>query len=453
MSERIEPRVLKGFRDFLPADELRRREIVRKLEEVFLSYGYKPIDTPVLEYSEILLGKGGGETDKQVYRFNDHGDRDVALRFDLTVPFARYMARYGRELPLPFKRYHIGKVWRGENTQRGRYREFMQCDFDTVGTGHPDADFETLMLINDCFEALRVGRLTIRYSHRGLFNIFLETLGIAGNAVEIMRTVDKLAKIGEEEVRSSLTGLSGEKAAETILEYIRIEDDFDSTLEKMERLAAGEKDAAGDAGDTAGNHAEAPAERLRRIKGMLEEVGIGDRFVLDPSITRGLDYYTGIVYETFLDELPEYGSMCSGGRYDNLAALYTKQHLPGVGASIGVDRLMAALEELGEKASHRDVPDVAIINIDESLAGHYHAIARALRREGLSCDVFFEKRRIPAQFNHAEKLGARVALICGEDEKKDNAVNIRDLIKRESYDGLHLSEAVERISRILNGPT
>ncbi len=457
MSERIEPRVLKGFRDFLPSEELARREIEKVLESVFRSYGYKPIDTPVLEYAEILLGKGGGETDKQVYRFTDHGDRDVAMRFDLTVPFARYMARYGKSMPLPFKRYHIAKVWRGENTQRGRYREFMQCDFDTVGTEHPDSDFETLMLIHDCFEALGIENVTIRLSHRGIFNNFLATLGISGHSVEIMRTVDKLAKIGEEEVHSLLGELVGEDAAERILEYIRVEDDFETTLEKLARLSTGEtahaESNSGRTGSDESNVGSNPVARLERIKKLLDQTGIGYCFVLDPSITRGLDYYTGIVYETFLTDLPEYGSVCSGGRYDDLASLYTKQHLPGVGASIGLDRLIAALEELGNEQRFGSVPEVAIINLDEALSGHYHSLARTLRKAGLSCDVFFEKRKIPAQFSHAEKLGSRVAVICGESEKSNNTVNIRDLEKRESYDNLDLSAAIERIRRILNGST
>jgi histidyl-tRNA synthetase len=308
MANKIEPRVLKGFR-------------------VFRSFGFMPIDTPTLEYTEILLGKAGGETEKQVFRFTDEGGRDVAMRFDLTVPFARFMAEHHDELGLPFKRYHIAKAWRGEKPQRGRYREFYQCDFDCVGADTELADFEILSLMVASLKALDLSAFKIRLSHRGLFNRFLDHNGVAAHSVEILRMVDKLRKIGEDEVKALLSELAGAEKASLILEFIKSSGDFETTLAKLEALSGG---------------GGPDSARLRAIHALMEKTGLSGYFVLDPSITRGLDYYTGLVFETFLDALPSIGSVCSGGRYDNLASLYTDQKLPGVGASIGMDRLLAA---------------------------------------------------------------------------------------------------------------
>ncbi len=289
MAKLIEPKVLKGFRDMLPDREAARLAIVRKLADVFRSHGFAPIDTPVLEYAEVLLGKGGGETDKQVYRFTDHGGRDVAMRYDLTVPFARFMAAHLGELALPFKRWHAAKAWRGENTQRGRYREFLQVDFDTVGTDSVSADLEILLLIRESFLALGLGGVKVYYAHRGVFNAFLTRLGLAEKSVEVLRTIDKERKIGPERTRELLTEVAGAGMADRILAFARIEDTTATTRAKL-------AEAAG---------ADAPGiERLAAIGSALENLGVAETFVLDPSITRGLDYYTGVVYETFLDRLP-----------------------------------------------------------------------------------------------------------------------------------------------------
>jgi histidyl-tRNA synthetase len=299
MSELITPRVLKGFRDSLPEAEIDRKNLTDRLEMAFRGFGFVPIDTPALEYSEILLRKSGGETEKQVYRFTDNGARDVALRFDLTVPFARFMAEHWNELYLPFKRYHIAKVWRGENTQRGRYREFFQCDFDIVGSDCAAADFEILLLIQASMEILGVNKFCVRLSHRGIFNRFLDRLGVRHESMEILRIVDKLGKAGEEEVLSLLEGIAGKENAKAVLSYCRGEGDFLSTLAAMEKASGGVSEES---------------TRLRVLYSSIKEIGIEGFFILDPSITRGLDYYTGIVYETFLDEMPEIGSVCSGGR-------------------------------------------------------------------------------------------------------------------------------------------
>ncbi|MFW6234972.1 MAG: histidine--tRNA ligase, partial [Spirochaetota bacterium] len=294
---RIEPRVLKGFRDVLPEQELVRRRLTADLEKGFRSFGYVPIDTPILEYTEILLGKGGGETDKQIFRFTDHGQRDVALRFDLTVPFARYMAAHQNELYLPFRRYHIGKAYRGENTQRGRFREFIQCDFDIVGTDTASADTDILLTVSRAFEILGVPDITVHVAHRGLFNRFLSRIEAAEHSEEVLRTVDKLRKVGVEQTEKSLAELLDPDRARQVMEYVTAGETFEITLGRLEELAGGPGE------DTA---------RMRTVFEALSETGTAGTIRYDPSITRGLDYYTGIVFETFLNDLPSIGSVCSG---------------------------------------------------------------------------------------------------------------------------------------------
>jgi len=436
MSGYIEPKVLKGFRDSLPEQEILKRNTIRALEQVFSAFGFVPIDTPVLEYTEVLLGKGGGDTDKQVYRFTDHGGRDVAMRFDLTVPFARYGAAHEAELYLPFKRYHIAKAYRGENTQRGRYREFTQCDFDTIGTDSVSADFEILLVMERSFSALGIPEVTFRISHRGAFTGFLSTIGASESAVEILRTVDKLAKIGRDEVQRLLSEILAPRTqnAARILEFIERGATNAETLARMGKLAGN------------GNPG---IERLERLFNLIDETGLSERFILDPSITRGLDYYTGIVYETFLNDLPGIGSVCSGGRYDNLASLYTKTKLPGVGSSIGLDRLLAALEELGTARERRSDTDLLILCLDDSMHGHYHALARRFRDSGVRTEVFFEKRKLPAQFQYAEKKGIPLVLFCGPEEKERGGMNVRVLASRESAEGLSFPEAISFVKERL----
>ena len=431
MSDLIEARVLKGFRDFLPEAEIERRLLTETLEKTFRSFGFVPIDTPALEYAEILLGKGGGETEKQVYRFQDHGGRDVALRFDLTVPFARFMAEHKAELPLPFKRYHISKVWRGENTQRGRYREFTQCDFDTVGTEAAASDFEILLMMRESLRAIGVGDVTIRMSHRGVFNRFLTRLGLSGKSVEILRTVDKLAKIGRDETLTLLAEIAGREHGEEILAFIEPKATFEETLAAMTAAAGGTCPET---------------ERLAALRAFMIDMGVADVFVLDPSITRGLDYYTGVVYETFLNDLPEIGSVCSGGRYDDLASLYSKERLPGVGASIGLDRLIAALETLNRTRRAAGFAHVAVACVDESLGGRYQAIAAAFRAAGIPCEVLSEPKKLVQQYALAEKKGAKWVLIAGKDEMAKGTVTMREIATRENKENLSVADAVLLIS-------
>lgn len=430
MSSIIKPRVLKGFRDFLPEHELERKSIITKLERIFENFGFVPIDTPVLEYTEVLLGKGGGETDKQVYHFLDSGKRDVSMRFDLTVPFARYISQHLDELYLPFKRYHIAKVWRGENTQRGRYREFTQCDFDIVGVDSPSSDFEIMLMMQNSLAALGVSDVTIRFSHRGIFNKMLETLCLKDKTVEVLRIVDKLGKIGEVKVVELLEEITTSENALKILDFIKPGKNFRETLDKMIFLSGGEGEAS---------------ERLEKIYSYICENNIDKMFLLDPSITRGLDYYTGLVYETFLNELPEIGSVCSGGRYNNLASLYTKTELPGVGSSIGLDRLLAGLEVLGKRSTNKSLTQVLIMILDDNLVGHYHKIATTLRSKGINVEVFPVKKKIQQQFKYAENKTIPYVIFCGEDEMKNSTLNLKDLISKENHENISIERAADLI--------
>jgi histidyl-tRNA synthetase len=415
----IEPRVLKGFRDSLPEAEIARQAMVSLLTRTFESFGFLPIDTPVLEYAEILLGKGGGETDKQVYRFLDHGRRDVAMRYDLTVPFARFVSAHRHEIPLPFKRYHIAKVWRGENTQRGRYREFYQCDFDTVGVDSPSADLEILLLMGASMRGLGIERFRIHVAHRGALTCLLERLGAAERSVEILRVIDKMTKIGAQAVADQLASLAPAGAVEAILRFVTPGASFDETLASM-AAAIGDDDPG--------------LARLAGIRDSLRSLGVLESYHLDPSITRGLDYYTGIVFETFLTDLPQIGSVCSGGRYNDLTSLFSSDPMPGVGASIGLDRLQAALSELGTARGGASTVHALVLCVDDGLDAHYHAIAQQLRRAGLSAEVYPEKSKLPRQFQFAERKGIPYAVICGGDEKARGVASIKDIKTRESRD-------------------
>jgi histidyl-tRNA synthetase len=435
----IEPRVLKGFRDFLPSMEIPKKAIINNLEKHFRSYGFVPIDTPVLEYTEVLLGKGGGETDKQIFHFKDNGERDVALRFDLTVPFARFLAQHQSELSLPFKRFHIDKVWRGENPQKGRYREFTQCDFDIVGVDNAEADFEILSMMDSSFSVMGIENYQFCIAHRGLFNTFLSHHGLLDLSVEILRAVDKLRKIGKEEVRKLLQELTGDvQQANAILEYINKEDEkepFLTTLDRLTSLSGGENPHS---------------ERMRTIYSYLCEAGIEKHFTFDPSITRGLDYYTGIVYETFLSELPHFGSVCSGGRYNDLASIYTKEELPGVGSSIGLDRLLAALEELSSPlVASASSADVAIFNIEGTHFPHYDRIARAMRKDGLSVAVYLLNKKQGAQYKWAETNAIPFAVLLSDEDVQSSTLTLKNLKNRDVHKALSIEAAIAIIKKEL----
>ncbi len=431
MESIIQPRVLKGFRDFLPASEIARADLIEKITAVYRSFGFVPIDTPVLEYTEILLRKSNGETEKQVFRFEDKGGRDVAMRFDLTVPFARFTAEHKSELYFPFKRYHIAKVWRGEKPQAGRYREFVQCDVDTVGSDSAASDFEILLVIQKAFAAIGVSGITVRVNHRGIFNRFLTKLGVNEKSDDILRTVDKLAKIGRDETEKELSEITGSKdRAAEILSYTEGAGDFGATLKKIEEMAGGK---------------DSDSERMRDIYEMLEAAGIEKNYTLDPSITRGLDYYTGVVYETFLNDLPEIGSVCSGGRYDNLAGLYMKEKLPGVGTSIGLDRLIAAMSELGITSSRASYVDAEIFCLDAKDALLYQKAAVSLRAQGLAVEVFPDVKKIAQQYAFTDAKKIPWGIFVGKTYEKDGTFELKNLSTRETSAGITVSEAAKLI--------
>jgi histidyl-tRNA synthetase len=419
MSELITPRVLGGFRDYLPDAMMARERLMETARRVYRSYGFSPIDTPVLEYSEILLGKGGDESDKQLFRFRDNGDRDVAMRFDLTVPLARFSAMHAGELGLPFKRYHIAPVWRGEKPQKGRYREFVQCDFDTIGTLSNAADIETLMVIYDLLSAIGFTQngqpqFGIRVNNRLILNGVLEQLGVAEKSVGVLRAIDKLPKVGREAVLAEMVekvSLTNEQAVQ-VLDLLSTEADLDQ-LEKL--LASNAKASEGVA-------------RLRELLSAAKEAGIpASAVTIDLSIARGLDYYTGTIYETFLTALPTIGSVCSGGRYDNLAGLFTKEQLPGIGASLGLDRLLAAMEELG-MIGHATTPAVVFVpQFDESKLGAYMHLARRLRAAGIATEVYPEAKKLGKQLQYADRKGFRLAVIAGSDEFAKGEWQVKDL--------------------------
>jgi len=432
MPDIIEPRVLKGFRDYLPDAEQARNSLLSRLESVFRSFGFVPIDTPALEYAEILLGKGGGETDKQVYRFTDNGGREVALRFDLTVPFARFMAEHVEELYLPFRRYHMAKVWRGENTQRGRYREFMQCDFDIVGTDSASADADILLVIAQAIRALEAGKARIRVNHRALFNRFLARAGCLDKSVSILRGVDKIEKIGTGKTRELLTAEVGPGIADEILGFIEPGRDFETTLEKMASFC-----------DKNDDEAMAAKQRLRDVYEIALAAGAAESLYLDPSITRGLDYYTGVVFETFLDDLPSIGSVCSGGRYNELAGLYTTRSLPGVGASVGLDRLLSAMEALKRPLRRDSLPRLLLANLGEAPESELHRIATALRFRGLSCEVYPEAKKLLNQYSFAQKKSIPFALLMDASSMGRQIYPLRDLERRSTREFSSLDELAE----------
>lgn len=418
----ITPRTLKGFRDLLPAQALAREQVLQTARQVYRSYGFAPIDTPALEYLEILTGKGSEETDKQLYRFTDHGNRQVGMRFDLTVPFARFAAQHIGAIGTPFKRYHLATVWRGENTQRGRYREFMQCDFDTIGTTSPVADLETVLVVHDLLEAIGLERFTIRLNDRRILSGILQTLGLTEQTTVVLRGLDKLGKQPAEAVARELTGHGiPAAAADRLLSLAGLSGTATDVLAGLEPLVG------------AAEVGQAGIKALANLFTGLAAAGVpAGRVLIDPVIARGLDYYTGIVLESFLDEMPGLGSICSGGRYDNLAGLYTKQQLPGVGASLGIDRLLAGLEERGQLEGAETPADIFLAHFDHAHVADYLRIAAALRAAGMAVDFFPEPKKLGQQLKWAGKKGFRLALVIGSDEFASGTAQVKHLATQQA---------------------
>jgi histidyl-tRNA synthetase len=435
----IEPRTLKGFRDHLPAAMIPRERLIETARQVYRSYGFAPIDTPALEYLEVLLGKGSGETDKQMYKFEDAGGRAVGMRFDLTVPLARFAAQHAAELGTPFKRYHIATVWRGENTHRGRYREFMQCDFDTIGTRSTASDIETVLVIHDLLSALGFERFTIHVNQRMVLSGLLERLGLVDQTRHVLRSLDKLSKIGRDKVAAEMTA-TGEipaAAADQVLKLAELSGSNDAILTQLEPLVAGSE--TGQQG----------IANLRELSAAVIAAGVpAARVKLDVSIARGLDYYTGTVYETILDDLPTIGSVCSGGRYDNLAGLFTKQELPGVGASLGLDRLLAAMEELGMLSQVATPAPVFLPFFAAGRLGDYLRLAAQLRQAGIGVEFYPEPKRLGQQLKYADRRGFRLAVILGDDEFQSGNCQLKDLGRGESETIALSADAAQLIGAI-----
>ena len=422
--EKIRPRTLSGFMELLPQKQQQMERFFQVLRETYALYGFTPLDTPIIESAEVLLAKGGGETEKQIYRF-EKGDSDLALRFDLTVPLAKYVALNYGQLTFPFRRFQIGKVYRGERAQRGRFREFYQADIDIIGDGQLDIlnEAEIPAVIYRTFSTLGLKRFQIRVNNRKILNGFYAMLGLTEKAGDIMRTVDKLDKIGVDKVKTLLMediGLSEEQAWE-IVHFITITGDTARKLQVLEDYRG--RNQLFDQG----------LDELSAVVSCLAAFGVPEEnFAVDLTIARGLDYYTGTVYETTMLDYPEIGSICSGGRYDNLAEYYTDKKLPGVGISIGATRLFYVLEEQGllNPGQPTAPADVLVIPMSEDFVKAVE-VATALRDAGIRTQLYTEKKKFKAKIGYADKLGIPYVVFLGEDEIANNVVTLKDMTSGE----------------------
>lgn len=414
---KIEPKILKGFRDFLPEKQIARQKMIDTIKASYERFGFEPLETPVLEYAETLTGKYGDEGDKLMYRFKDNGDRDVAMRYDLTIPLARVMAMNG-ELKKPFKRYQIAPVWRAENTQRGRYREFYQCDADIVGTLNPLADAEILAVASNTLKKLEIEDFIIYVNSREIISSFYDSLGLSPEQkLTAIRSVDKFYKIGKEGVEKELNDAGMDKQAEKIVAFAEV---F--------------IDCIGSRGDIGKIAEEFPMikEPLAKLISIVDSAFMlapKTKFVLDFSIARGLDYYTGLIFETKLSSNPQFGSILSGGRYDDLVGVFSNRSMPAVGCSIGIDRLFAALEELKLIKEEKSTAEAFIVNLDESLTAEYLSLASQLRDAGINTILYFDAIDLKKQLSYASEKGIRYALIYGSNEAKNGTVTVKDLDK------------------------
>ena len=431
--DRIKPRTLSGFMELLPARQVQFDRMVETLRKTYSLYGFTPLDTPAIEASEVLLAKGGGETEKQIYRFTK-GDTDLSLRFDLTVPLAKYVALHTGDLTFPFRRFQIGKVYRGERAQRGRFREFYQADIDVIGDGSLDIinEAEIPSIIYKTFTALGLKRFQIRVNNRKVLNGLFDLLGLKEQAGDVMRTIDKLEKIGPEKVKELLVNEFSVPAAtaDQLLELL-------STDDPMGALAALKgKNELFDQG----------VEELSTVVNYMSAFGVpAENYKVDLTIARGLDYYTGTVYETAMLDHPEIGSICSGGRYDNLAEYYTNKQLPGVGISIGLTRLFFVLED--QKYLNDDLltapADVLVLPMTADLSPAI-ALATTLREAGIRTQLYTENKKFKQKIGYADKLGIPYVIFLGDDEVKEGKAAVKDMASGEQLTQT-VDEAIERI--------
>lgn len=414
----IEPRTLAGFMELLPNEQILFEQMKQTIEKTYQRFGFLPLDTPILELSEVLLAKAGGETEKQIYRFTK-GDTDISMRFDLTVPLAKYVAKNYGNLSFPFRRYQIGKVYRGEKTQKGRFREFYQCDIDIIGDGELGIvnDAEIPSVIYNLISDLGFNDFTICINNRKVLNGLFREVNQEQNAVDIMRTIDKLAKIGKEKVIEELKEIGvDDQATERILTFIEIDGTTDEKISKLENLGIlNEMFTQG-------------LEELKQVVKYIRIFGVPDtHFKIGLTIARGLDYYTGTVYETFLNDYKELGSVCSGGRYENLAEYYTDKKLPGVGISIGLTRLFYKLNELQLiKSDKYSMSDILIIPMTEDMTKSIE-LASDLRKEGINTEVYLNDKKLKAKFKYADKLKIPYVVVIGEDEISSNTVKVKNM--------------------------
>ena len=432
---KVEPRTLPGFMELLPTEQIKFNSMMDKIRKSYERFGFLPLDTPIIEMADVHLAKAGGETEKQIYRFNK-GENDLALRFDLTVPLAKYVCEYNNDISFPFKRYQIGKVYRGERPQKGRYREFYQCDIDIIGDG-------TLSIVNDAeipsviyttIKEFGFDNFTIRMNNRKILNGLFAELELEKDSVEIMRIIDKLEKIGTDNVVKCLQDLNIEKTKiDKILDFIQIEGTTDEKLEKLSELNFTN---------------ELFLEGLNELKEVVKYVrlfGVPDaNFKVDLTIARGLDYYTGTVYETFLNDYRELGSVCSGGRYDNLAEFYTDKKMPGVGVSIGLTRLFSKLSELNIlKEKEESISKVLVVSMSDDISRALE-VATIIRSKGINTDVYLEDKKIKAKFKYADKLKIPYVAVIGEEEEKNGTVTLKNMTTGEQEE-----VSVEKMLEIL----
>ena len=429
---KVIPRTLPGFMELKPNEQILFDQIKEKIEESYKRFGFLPLDTPILELSEVLLAKAGGETEKQIYRFT-RGD-DLAMRFDLTVPLAKYVSKNYGELQFPFRRYQIGKVYRGERPQKGRFREFYQADIDIIGDGELSImnDAEIPSIIYTTFKSLGFDDFTIRINNRKILNGLFEYLNIVELSTEIMRIIDKLEKIGKENVKLELLKLNiEEEIVDKILKFISISGNNEEKIEALEKL------------NIKNEVFEKGLFELKEVVKYIRLFGVPEEnFSIDLTIARGLDYYTGTVYETFLDNYREIGSVCSGGRYDNLAENYTDKSLPGVGIAIGVTRLFDQLNDLKLiKTEKESISDVLVISTSDDVS-ECLPIANTFRKEGINTEVYMNDKKMKAKFKYADKLKIPYVAIIGEDAVKENKVSLKNLVTGKQ-DTINIQEAVE----------
>ncbi len=415
---KTEPRTLAGFMELMPNEQILFEQIKQKIEKTYQKFGFLPLDTPILELSEVLLAKAGGETEKQIYRF-EKGDTDISMRFDLTVPLAKYVAKNYGNLSFPFRRYQIGKVYRGERTQKGRFREFYQCDIDIIGDGELSVinDAELPSVIYNIFKELGFDDFTIRINNRKILNGLFESLNQKENATEILRIIDKIEKIGKEAVIEELEKIEiPSDAINKIMDFIEIEGTTDEKLQKLNEL------------NIKNEEFEKGLDELTQVVKYVRIFGIPEaNFKVDLTIARGLDYYTGTVYETFLNQYRELGSVCSGGRYENLAEYYTDKQLPGVGISIGLTRLFYKLNELQLiKAEKKSIAEVLVVPMVQDLTVPIQ-IATDLRKKGISTEVYLNDKKIKAKMKYADKLEIPYVIVVGEDEINSGIVKIKNM--------------------------